>query len=219
MSFDKDHPLETAISDDGQRESRRANAAFCDYARMGTHRSLRDLVAHYKTIPEGAPSTKWTTVSTWSAKFQWVERSKAFDAIQQAADQAVYENRRREIMESGLALTHERVVKLKELFGRLDGYSKQEDMIWLPDVKSVGQGENAERVDIVRFNSALIEQIRGTLDDIAKEVGQRVKNVDVKSDGKPLTPPPVEKTDDELRSSLAKFANILLANAGGDSLP
>jgi hypothetical protein len=46
----------------------------------------------------------------------------------------------------------------------------------VPDVKSIGSGEFAERVDLVRFNAALLEQFRGTLDDIAQEVGQRKQN-------------------------------------------
>jgi hypothetical protein len=188
MSFDKDHPLETATSNDGQREGRQANAAFSDYARMGARRSLRDLVARYETTPDTAPSTKWSTVTSWSVKFEWVARAKAFDIIQQAADQAAYDARRREIMESGLALTHERVAKLTKLFEKLEGYATSEERIWLPDVKSIGQGEDAERVDIYRFNSALIEQIRGTLDDLAKETGGRIKNVDVKTDGKEIAP-------------------------------
>ena len=176
MPFDKDSPLERATSEDGLiKESRRANAAFRDYARMGAVRSLRDLVAQYKLNPETAPSTSWTTVTAWSAKFAWVERAKIFEIIQQARDQEAYDTRRREIMESGLALTHERLAKLNQLFGKLEGYLSDENKVWLPDVKLIGGGKKSERVDIVRFNTALIEHFRGTLDDIAREMGQRMK--------------------------------------------
>jgi len=41
--------------------------------------------------------------------------------------------------------------------------------IWLPDVKEVG----GQVVDIERFNAAIVDQYRGALDDIAKEVGGR----------------------------------------------
>lgn len=49
----------------------------------------------------------------------------------------------------------------------------EEDKRWLPDVKSIGAGEFAERVDIVRFNEGIINQLRGTLADLAAEVGDR----------------------------------------------
>jgi hypothetical protein len=59
--------------------------------------------------------------------------------------------------------------------------------VWLPDVKQIGGGEHAERVDIVRFNAALIEQYRGTLDDLAKETGGRKQKMEVTGkDGGPV---------------------------------
>ncbi len=43
--------------------------------------------------------------------------------------------------------------------------------IWLPDVKSIGTGPTAERVDLVQFNAPLIRELRACLDDIAAELG------------------------------------------------
>lgn len=55
--------------------------------------------------------------------------------------------------------------------------------VWVHDVKQIGSGDTAERVDIVRFNAALIEQLRGALDDIAKETGGRVQRQEVNGKG------------------------------------
>ena len=39
-------------------------------------------------------------------------------------------------------------------------------------------GEFAERVDIERFNAAIISEVRGVLDDIAKETGGRAQKLE-----------------------------------------
>lgn len=65
--------------------------------------------------------------------------------------------------------------------------------LWVADVKSIGSGEFAERVDIERFNSALVEQYRKVLEDIAKETGGRVQKQDIRIDMSKLS-------DDELRA-------------------
>ena len=83
-------------------------------------------------------------------------------------------------MQNGLAQDFERVNSLKRLACFLEGqiYEKgttgKYHNVWLPDVKVVGFGENAEVVEIERFNSGLLQQFRGTLDDLAKETGGRV---------------------------------------------
>jgi hypothetical protein len=84
------------------------------------------------------------------------------------------EARRIEILTSGYALKHERVRSLNKLAELLLDEANEEDKRWCPDVKSIGSGPGAERVDIVRFNGSLIEQARKTLDDIAAEMGERV---------------------------------------------
>jgi len=95
-------------------------------------------------------------------------------------------------MDYGLALDYERVRKLKRLADFLEGqvYERGEagdyHNVWLPDVKSVGSGELAERVNIERFNGALISEYRAVLDDLAKETGGRAKRLDLTMDLKQL---------------------------------
>jgi hypothetical protein len=142
------------------------------------------------------------TLKAWSAKYDWVARAELYDA----EIERIKNERRREIMESGLALDHERVERLKGLAnflldeiektappvrvideegneGLVDG---ERYRVWLPDVKQIGSGETAERVDIERYNSAIFSDLRGILDDLAKETGGRVAKQDITSGGEKL---------------------------------
>ena len=108
-------------------------------------------------------------------RYGWAGRAAAYDQAAEDAKTA----RAQEIMASGLALAHERVVELQELAGFLKGqlYEQGRDgdyhNVWLPDVKQVGSGKDAERVDLERFNQGLIAEYRATLDDLARETGGR----------------------------------------------
>lgn len=111
----------------------------------------------------------------------WRVRAAAYDDYLAEQDRLTRERRRAEILESGLALDYERVQELKVLADFLIEQMNQQDEagnyanVWLPDVKQIGGGNNAERVDIVRFNAAIIDQLRGVLDDLAKETGGRIR--------------------------------------------
>lgn len=159
------------------RESPKARQAWADYLALGEGRSLEKLAATYRTATEPPPTKQIDTLKEWSRSFGWQSRLQAIaDAAAAEATAAIYA-RRREALETGLALDHERVDALKGLARRLlDEVDK--GRLWLPDVKAIGSGENAERVDIERFNGSLVEQLRGALDDIAKEKGERVKKLE-----------------------------------------
>ena len=178
----------------GQRqksESSRAAQACNDYLRMGAGRLLTTLAEQYlDSYGKSSPTAFLTTLRKWSAKYNWAARAETYDAeIERQKNE-----RAAEIMQSGLALEHERVDVLKRLAGFLDGqlYERGEDgvyhNVWLPDVKQIGSGEFAERVDIERFNAAIIDQYRSTLDDLAKETGGRrlKQELDVTSGGEPI---------------------------------
>ena len=92
----------------------------------------------------------------------------------------------------GLALKEIRVEKLnllgerllEDLLGREDS-----DRLWLDQVKGIGSHDNYERIEYQEFNKSEVDALRGVLDDIAVEVGDRIKKVDATSDGKPLQLP------------------------------
>ena len=117
---------------------------------------------------------------------------------------------------SGLALKENRVATLQKLANRPleDHFGEGENnRLWLTMVKDIGSHDNYERVEYQEFNRSEIEVLRGLLDDIASEVGERVKKTDVTSGGKAL-PRPInfdelrKLTDDQL-AILENAADIL----------
>jgi len=85
----------------------------------------------------------------------------------------------------GYALKEHRVYKLS-LLAALIERDLLGGMLWIDDVKGVGSGSIAEIVDFEEFNSAEVAAYRGVLDDIAKETGGRIKEVDIKSGGEKI---------------------------------
>lgn len=165
----------------GQRqsgESDKAVIACNDYLRFGPGRSLSALVQKYtEAHKRTSPTESLNTLLKWSSAWGWVERAATFDMEWEH----IKDDERRKVMQYGLALDFERVTKLKRLADFLENqiYESGEDglfhNVWLPDVKQIGAGEYTERVDIERFNAPLIGEYRSVLDDIAKEVGGRIK--------------------------------------------
>lgn len=108
---------------------------------------------------------------------------------------------------TGYAVKETRVRKLNELAERIE--QSVIDRLWVPDVKGVGSGEAAQIVDFEYFNKAGVDAYRGVLDDIAAEVGGRVKNVDVKSGGEKIVSPETLKP-----SEIAERVAALLVAKG-----
>ena len=173
--------IELLAGEKQRNESSRAVQACNDYLRMGPSRSLRLLVAGYcsETEQNSAPTESIGTLMQWSDKYGWQKRAELYDVE--------LENRKNEraadIMQTGLACPHERVVELKDLAAFLKGQLYEQSKggtyhnIWLKDYKVLGSGEHAEVVEIERFNGAIISEYRATLDDLAKETGGRVKKI------------------------------------------
>lgn len=184
----------TLLSGQAQNgESKKAIIACNDYLRMGAGRSLVALEKKYTESSQTRPPTASIgTLKAWSTEYSWVERASAYDAILEDAKDA----RRKAIMESGFALDYERVVELKRMAAFLSGqiYEQGEGdvyhNVWVADVKQIGSGEFAERVDIERFNGEIFSQLRGALDDLAKETGGRKQKTEITGkDGEPLLLP------------------------------
>jgi hypothetical protein len=168
----------------GQRQNGESDAAAIacnDWLRMGSGRSIPQLIEQYQEKSNliqdfEPPSVSYSTLASWSSRYGWPERARAYDANWEARKNA----ERDAVLNYGLSLDYERVRKLYRLAAMLEAqiYERGADgvlhNIWLPDVKSIGSGEFAERVDIERFNGALIEQYRKVMEDIAKETGGRV---------------------------------------------
>lgn len=190
--------VELLAGEKRERESSRAVQGCNGYLRLGPGRSLYTLWERYSEYDQMLPPTaNFNTLKNWSAKYGWVARAELYDAELER----LKNERHQEIMQSGLALDHERVQALKELAAFLVGEIEkttqvqgkdgkiaegERHRVWLPDVKQIGSGEFAERVDIERYNSAIFSDLRGVLDDLAKETGGRIARHDIKSGGKEL---------------------------------
>lgn len=152
-------------------ETNKAVVACNDYMGMGPGRSLTKLERKYGKPGVTEPPTKrLSTLETWSSKFGWVERAALYDADRERIKAEELEKQFRE----GLALDIYRVDVLKRLYKRLDQYIENGDL-WIKNSKVIGKGEDAQIVEWLSYNSALLSDIRGVLDDIAKETGGRVR--------------------------------------------
>lgn len=89
-----------------------------------------------------------------------------------AAMSAVAEH---DALTTGLALKSERVRKLQQLATLMEA-DIFGGFLWTDQVKMIGSGPFSKEVDYEEFNTAEVQQYRGTLDDIAKEVGDRRTN-------------------------------------------
>jgi hypothetical protein len=152
-------------------ESTKAYAAYLCYREFGASRSLEKV--HQKLLK----STR--LLAGWSAKYDWVKRAAAYDQEQERLREEARQAEIKKVMSKGFANAHTRVKYLNKLAKRQWKDMDNENNVWLPDVKQIGGGEFAERVDLVRYNAALDAEFRASLDDIAKETGGRVKKAHI----------------------------------------
>lgn len=157
-------------------ESNKAIAACNDYLRMGIARSLVKLQQTYigMTTPE-PPTTTLRTLGGWSAMYGWQERADAYDKVIDEQKTAAVDARRKAIMEQGLSQDYERVNELYELFDKLK-LEFVKSGLWYTDIKVASNGD---KVEVEVFNKALIDSLRATLDDLAKETGGRRQKTEI----------------------------------------
>ncbi|MCC6192274.1 MAG: hypothetical protein IT318_24850 [Anaerolineales bacterium] len=186
------------------RESNRARQAFEDYYALGPGRSLADLLDQYRVQSESKPSPptrRLGSLKAWSATFGWQARVAQRDEALAAAAAARLEAERLRVFNEGFAQMHQRVEALNRLARRMleelerppslgtppsgdePGTPGDPGGLWVHDVKQIGGGDAAREVDIWRPNGTLLEQFRGALDDIALELGGRVRGVEVSGKG------------------------------------
>ena len=93
-----------AACEQASGEPQKAYAAFLDYCRLGPGRSLARLLKRYQGVPEPypglPPTTRLPTLKAWSSKHRWQARVEAWDTAQQAAEQAEWAARRKQIREA-----------------------------------------------------------------------------------------------------------------------
>lgn len=124
-------------------------------------------------------------------QWKWEERAEAWDAAQFAEEEKI----KKRVIQTKWALQHRRILALQEVAQSLLDMMGDENKVWVPDVKSIGSGPDAERVDLVQFNSDLYKEFREYISDIAEEVGGRVKKQETTHKG--LSKMYVDLDDDE----------------------
>jgi hypothetical protein len=124
-----------------------------------------------KAQPADPDSTWYQMARLW----QWEKRAAAWDAELDAQLEQEIAAERKKILRSELALQHKRVELLNRKAKQLAEITDTEKQIWLLDVKSIGTGPDAERVDLLQFNDAAFKELREYLTDIADEMGERIK--------------------------------------------
>ena len=163
-----------------ETESAKAYGAFADYCRMGVGRTLAAL---HQAYTEGSPemvaravSLRW--LKEWSRKHAWQDRVQDYDERMRAvADEAA----EREMLE-GLALPAHRVRALKRLAAALLDDEAEGDA---EDGGGNGRSPLAG-LDLTLGSPQRLAQLRGLLDDLAKETGGRKQNLDLTTKGESL---------------------------------
>lgn len=178
MARQRAFPADDHLPPRGDGESNQWYSRFVLYLHMPpTERSLLGSV-HLYEAQIGKEQRSASIPGAWykaSERFQWKARAEAYDEETRKADEACIEAEKQAILKRGYARMHRRVQKLDALAEKLEQLLAEDDKLWLPDVKSVGTGPLAQRVDLIQFNDALIREYRATLADIAAELGERVK--------------------------------------------
>jgi hypothetical protein len=183
---------------DNEQETPKSAAAFHEYCLLGYDRSLAKLA-----LKLGRTSAYTRHLESWSAKYNWQERAREYDAHWIEEQDKVIAQERAVVIRTGFALQHKRILSLDRIVTKLIEMTEDEDKVWLPDVKAIGNGPNAERVDLVNFNAPLFALIDKYKASIAAEMGERVKKTELTGkDGGPIKIAPVvdysKLTDEEL---------------------
>lgn len=191
--------VQLLVGERKEGETDRAVLACNDYLRMGIGRSLRDVFASYRqqianeASTEKPPTSRFETLAAWSSQYGWVERASIYDAAVDAAKTEEINRLRTE----GLAADYERIRELTKLFDLLRA-ELEEKGVWYTDTKISAKGAT---VDVDVFNTGLLSQFRGVLDDIAKETGGR--KAEVKHSGDKDNPFTLEVRHIDYRDGLA----------------
>lgn len=157
-------------------------ARFLFYLDLGPSRKLLTAVHEYekaensrkgrnKSLSKKVPGSWDDACKLW----EWKKRAESCDSWKRKQLELARTAYEQAILNHGYANSYYRIQRLDELASQLHTELQEKDKVWLPDVKQIGYGDAAERVDLITFNDALFEQFRRTLADIAAEKGERVK--------------------------------------------
>ncbi len=159
-------------------ESSKAYAKFLTYRNIKPYR--RSINAAYGLYQEraekGSKKDYKDAPGSWKAladKWYWIERANAYDAHLQAGLDAIEQAEVEKILTSGYALIHKRIAGLDRMAKLIE--------------RSFIDAEEEDKINFKWLTPDKVREYRGCLDDIAKELGQRIKKQEITGkDGGPL---------------------------------
>lgn len=182
-------PCEPAISSEGYPETPAAHQALLDYLRLGSGRNFPTLLRRYQN-QETAPTHSHGSLRRWSLRYAWPARASAYDELEDERQQSEVRAHREAILQRGLALEFERIEHLTALFDKLNALAANEEAFWIRNVRLLSMPDGSvERVEMRRFNGALIRNLRGLLEDIASETGGRAPRAPLAETEEPALKP------------------------------
>lgn len=163
-------------------EPARWYARFLLYRGMGPDRTLLGCI-HREEVSKGKEKQSKNISGSWSMaceRWQWKARAEQYDADQQAQAEErrrvlleIEAEEERRILTTGYARIYKRIDKLTRWIDALD-----ESMV----------DPETGKINPKWVSSNKVEQIRGSLDDIAKELGHRIKKSEITGkDGGPIS--------------------------------
>lgn len=134
--------------------------------------------------------------------------------------QEVREQGELDALKTGLAVKENRVIALNRLAQKMIDDLADGHGLWLTNYKGIGRGQNYEKIEYQEFNRAEVESLRGVLEDIAAEIGDRIRKADLTSGGKPLPRPGIDpsllKNLSEHDLSILEAAAEIAERSGAD---
>lgn len=122
-----------------------------------------------------------------ASRWKWDQRCAAWDEYQAEELEREIAAEKKKVLSEGYALMHERVRTLNLLAKKLVADIAKGKM-YRRDVRSIGTGKDTRQVDVELFEEGPIRELRACLDDIAKELGERVRTTKQEITGKDGTP-------------------------------
>lgn len=168
-------------------ESYKAVQACNDFLRLGPGRSLVKLYEFYtekrtkteKNIQK-PPTNSLKTIQGWSGKYNWAKRAESFDETFEEEKTEVY----RDVVQETIASKYKRIEELIALYEEIRGEVKHPII-----VDGVVMTHPTTKDPLYYIDTKVVAQVRGTLDDLAKEVGERIaKSALVNKDGDDVIP-------------------------------
>lgn len=200
----------------GEREPNESDLmVLCcnEFLRLGPRRTLKKLAKHLVATGLNARLQSEDAINQYCWRFKWKYRARLYDAQMESDHHLQHKDAWEAITRNTVAQSHVRIAKLLALAQALEEIMYNSDVddaphnhensgfrdLWVKKVAKNGS-------EYHEFNSALVEQYRGVLRDIAEEAGGRKAaldlNVNAKIENQHTLPPSTQALMERIYASL-----------------